>query len=578
MDPNPDANLPGRVPVTMPERKQASRTLKEILELNAELHTRLREAEETIRAIQKGAVDAFVLEESGEHRVYTLQGADRPYRIFVEEMLQGVATLYEDGTIVYCNRPLADLLQVPHEKLLGARLHEFVVSEDRALYDDLLRQAPSGSGRGEARLRRSDGKLIPAYFTFSELPPDSGALFGVLVTDLTSQKHHEQLALAQQALREADRRKNEFLAMLAHELRNPLAPIRNAISILRQKGGSPVRETCEMLERQVGLMVRLVDDLVDVSRITRNKIELRKERIDLEAVVAQAVECTRPLCLSMGHEMAIRLPDEPIVLEGDRIRLTQVFANLLDNACKYMERGGRVSLSADFSPPQGEATGQVVVRIRDEGIGIAADQLARIFDMFAQVDTTLERTKTGLGIGLTLVRKLVEMHGGRIEAHSEGPGKGSEFVVRLAVPAAAPAPARSAAKAQVAAEAKSYRILVADDNRDSAHSLALLLQLMGHETHTAMDGVEAVESAEAIHPDIVLLDIGMPRLNGYDACRRIREQPWSRSMKLIAQTGWGQEEDRRRTEEAGFDGHLIKPVDPEVLLKLVATLLAPTER
>ncbi len=561
-----------------PETKgSASMTLEELEARNAELVALLHEADETIQAIQKGAVDAFVLEELGKHRVYTLEGADRPYRIFVEEMLQGVATLHDDGTIVYCNRRLAELLQVPHEKLTGCTLLEFVLAEDRLLYDDLLRQIPSGSGRGEVRLRCPDGRLIPVYLTFNELPPDCGALIGVFVTDLTSQKHHEQLAIAQEALREADRRKNEFLAMLAHELRNPLAPIRNAISILRQRGGETVQETCGMLERQVGSMVRLVDDLVDVSRITRNKIELRKERVELAAVVEQALECTRPVCASMGHEMTVRLPEEPVVLEGDPIRLTQVFANLLDNACKYMERGGRIELSGELSRPGGGAPDELVVRVRDHGIGIAAEQLSRIFDMFAQVDTSLERAKSGLGIGLTLVRNLVEMHGGSIEARSDGPGKGSEFVVRLPV-TAEPALERAPDKKAVPADARSYRILVADDNRDSAHSLALLLKLMGHETHTAMDGIDALEKAEAIHPDVVLLDIGMPRLNGYDACRRIREQPWSRSMMLIAQTGWGQEEDRRRTEEAGFHGHLIKPVDPDILLRLVASLSAPMER
>ena len=575
MEPNPEPITRNPSPVTTrASEERAPRSVEELEALNADLVRRLHEAEETVLAIQKGAVDAFVMEEADSHRVYTLEGADRPYRIFVEEMQQGVATLHVDGTIVYCNRRLAELLQVPHEKLVGSALVDFVVAEDRPVYEDLLRQAPS-DGHGEARLQRPDGGLIPAYLAFSKLAPDSGAMTGVFVTDLTSEKNHQQLAIAQQALRDADRRKDEFLAMLAHELRNPLAPIRNAISILRQRGGEPVQETCEMLERQVSLMVRLVDDLVDVSRITRNKIGLRRERVELAAVVEQAVECVRPVCASLGHEVTVLLPEEPVVLEGDPIRLTQVFANLLDNACKYMERGGRISLSAELAPPRGETAGEVAVRVRDQGIGIAPDQLSRIFDMFAQIDTSLERAKSGLGIGLTLVKSLVELHGGAIEAHSEGPDKGSEFVVRLPV-CGAPLPRREPETAAVP-ETRSYRILVADDNRDSAQSLALLLKLMGHETHTAMDGVEAVEAAETLHPDVVLLDIGMPRLNGYDACRRIREQPWSRSMTLIAQTGWGQEEDRRRTKEAGFDGHLIKPVDPDVLLKLVASLSAPTE-
>ena len=550
--------------------KQVQRLQAEVAQLSA----RLVEAEETIYAIENGLVDAFVLGDSGESKVYTLEGADRPYRLFVEQVQQGVATLHDDGTIVYCNLRVADLLKVPHEKVIGAALKDFIDPADHPIYEALLAQGRTASGQGEARLVPSEGKPVSVLLNFSVLPKDCGALIGVFITDLTFQKYHETLAAAQRTLQEADRRKNEFLALLAHELRNPLATIRNAVSIMRKTRGdaASIDSTCGMLERQVSHMVRLVDDLLDVSRITRNKIELRKEKVDLNSVIAGALEIIRPVCKNLRHELEVALPSAPVHLYGDPVRLTQVFANLLDNACKYMEEGGHVSVRIE-APGAGEGpAGDVVIRIKDRGIGIAPDQLSRIFDMFAQVDTSLERPRGGLGIGLTLVASLVELHGGRVEAHSDGPGKGSEFVVRL--PAHTESTDEAPSRSKETRTGRRYRILVVDDNRDSVESLALLLKLMGHETHTALDGEQAVEAASKIRPDVVLLDLGMPKMNGYDACRLIRAESWAKTMTLLAQTGWGQEEDRRRTEEAGFDGHLVKPVDPDALLSLIASLEA----
>jgi CheY-like chemotaxis protein/two-component sensor histidine kinase len=315
-------------------------------------------------------------------------------------------------------------------------------------------------------------------------------------------------------------------------------------------------------------MVRLVDDLLDISRIARNKIELRVEKLDLASILAQAVECARPALSSLQHEIHVAAPDEPIYVDGDPVRLTQVFANLLDNACKYMDRGGRIVVATEIGPERHDGRHEVIVRVRDEGVGIAADQLDRIFELFTQIDASLERSRSGLGIGLTLVTSLVELHGGRVEAHSAGPGRGSEFSVIL--PRAAGESRERPLPETEAAPRNRYRILVVDDNRDSAQSLAAVLQLMGHETHTAFDGAQAVAAAGSIGPDAVLLDLGMPVLNGYDACREIRKQPWSKQMILIAQTGWGQDEDRRRTEEVGFDGHLVKPINPEALLKMLS--------
>jgi CheY-like chemotaxis protein/two-component sensor histidine kinase len=354
---------------------------------------------------------------------------------------------------------------------------------------------------------------------------------------------------------------------LAHELRNPLAPIRNSLQVMRLAGGGS--ETVEkarcVVERQLEQLVRLVDDLLDVSRITTGKVVLRRERVRLAAVVESAVETSRPLVEQMGHGLTVTLPEQQLVVDADPTRLAQVFVNLLNNAAKSTERGGHVWLTAER---QGS---DAVVSVRDTGVGIAADQLPRIFDMFSQVARSLERSQGGLGIGLTLVRRLVEMHDGRIEARSEGPGRGSEFVVRLpvVVEASVPPPAE---RPEPAAPKSSLRILIVDDNRDGADSLGMMLRMMGNDTRTAYDGQEGVDVAGEFRPDVILLDIGLPRLNGYEACRRIRGQPWGAGVVLIAVTGWGQEEDRRRSHEAGFDKHMVKPVDPTALMKLLAEL------
>jgi PAS domain S-box-containing protein len=377
-----------------------------------------------------------------------------------------------------------------------------------------------------------------------------------------------ELKKAEQALLEADRRKDEFLATLAHELRNPLAPLRTGLQVMRLARGdrATVEQVQGMMERQLAQMVRLIDDLLDVSRITRGKLEIRKERVELAAVVSSAVETGRPLTEEMGQELTVTLPKQPILLEADLTRLAQVFANLLTNAAKYTDRGGRIWLTAER---QG---GEVVVTVKDTGIGISPEHLPRLFQMFSQVERSLERSQGGLGIGLTLVKRLVEMHGGKVEVRSEGPGKGAEFVVRLPVAAGASGGQAENGEGGPAAPKSSLRILVVDDNRDGADSLATMLRLMGHDTRTAYDGQEGVEAAGTFHPEVVLLDIGLPRLDGYQACRRIREQAGGRQVVLVAITGWGQGEDKRRAAEAGFNHHLTKPVDPADLEKLLSGL------
>jgi PAS domain S-box-containing protein len=374
---------------------------------------------------------------------------------------------------------------------------------------------------------------------------------------------------AEEALREADRRKDEFLATLAHELRNPLAPMRNALQVIQLAGNNSeaIGQARAMMERQMRHMVRLVDDLLDVSRITRGKMELRKQRVDLAAVLRSAVETSRPLIESAEHQLTVELPTQPVIVDGDPVRLAQIFSNLLNNAAKYTERGGKIWLTAER---QGS---DAVVSVRDTGLGIPKEMLNKVFELFTQVDRTLEKAQGGLGIGLSLVRRLTEMHGGSVEVRSDGFGKGSEFIVRL--PAVLFAPTRDENGAAREANASPRRrILVVDDNRDSAISLGMMLQLMDNEVRTAHDGLEAVQAAEVFVPDVVLLDIGLPKLNGYEAARRIREHEWGRDMVLIAVTGWGQEDDKRRSKEAGFNFHMVKPVEPAALERLLAGLLS----
>jgi signal transduction histidine kinase/CheY-like chemotaxis protein len=378
------------------------------------------------------------------------------------------------------------------------------------------------------------------------------------------------LRRANQALREADRRKDEFLATLAHELRNPLAPIRNSLQILKMQQVDPAtaQQSRDVMERQVQHMVRLVDDLLDVSRVMRGKVELRKEPVELATIVARAVETAQSLIDAQGHRLDISLPSESLRLDADLIRLAQVFGNLLTNAAKYTQANGHIWLTAH------REGNQAVLRIRDNGIGLAPDVLPHVFELFVQADHSSTKAQGGLGIGLTIVKNLVELHGGSASVRSEGLGKGCEFEVRLPLLLATGRQPQLAPTAAVHQRPTSsgHRLLVVDDNRDAATSLAMLLRLEGHEVQTAHDGMSALELAKSYGPELILLDIGMPGMDGYEVARRIRQQPKLENVVLAALTGWGQEGDRQRTAEAGFDHHLVKPVEPAVLQKLVAQL------
>jgi PAS domain S-box-containing protein len=374
-----------------------------------------------------------------------------------------------------------------------------------------------------------------------------------------------------QALRETDRRKDEFLATLAHELRNPLAPIRNSLQILKMPrlDAETVARSRDMMERQVQHLVRLVDDLLDVSRVMRGKIELRRECVELASIVAGAVETVQPLIDAQDHQLLVRLPSESVPIDADPVRLAQVVGNLLTNAAKYTEPGGRIELTAQRDG------GVAVLRIRDNGIGIAPDMLPRIFELFVQAAHGTTRTQGGLGIGLTLVKNLVEMHDGTVEARSEGLGKGSEFVVRLPISAQPRAEDHEREVGRRGLQPLSpsgYRLLIVDDNQDAANSLAALLRLQGHEVRVAFSGIAALEIAKTYAPDLVFLDIGMPSMDGYEVARQLRQQPGLEDSILVALTGWGQREDRRRTAEAGFNHHLVKPPDPNTVANVLAEL------
>jgi PAS domain S-box-containing protein len=427
----------------------------------------------------------------------------------------------------------------------------------------------------EHRLRRADGEYRWHLSRALPLRDETGRVLMWVGsnTDIHEPRQTtDKLRQLAAELSEADRKKDEFLATLAHELRSPLAPIRNGLQLMRLAGREPalVEQARAMMERQLTQLVRLVDDLMDVSCIARGRLELRKDFVQLSAVINSAVEASRPLIEEMGHELAVTLPMQPVVLVADLARLAQVFMNLLTNAAKYTDRQGQIWLTAE---QQGS---DVVVSVKDTGIGIDADQLSSIFGMFAQVDRSLEKAQGGLGIGLTLVRRLVEMHGGTVEARSDGLGQGSVFLVRLPVVEAVGS--QTASGDEPAPLQSSLRILIVDDNQDGADSLAMMLQVLGNETRTAYDGQQGIEVAEEFRPDVILLDLRLPKLNGYEACGRIREQPWAKGVVLIAVTGWGQEDDHRRSHEAGFDYHLVKPVDPQALMKLLAGLSDATKR
>ena len=497
---------------------------------------------------------------------------------------QKLVTLVENSTDFICMSDLegvpffvnrAGLFMVGLEDMEQARrthIRDFFFPEDqqRVMGQFLPSVAHMGHGEIDVRFRhfRTGQALWMAYKVLA-LTDASGrtVAFATVSREVTERRRLEDNLRSLAAdLSEADRRKNEFLATLAHELRNPLAPLANMLEVLKRGGGREdvTRRALDTMDRQLGHLVRLVDDLLDLSRITHNRLELRPARLELAPVLHQAVQASRLLADSAGHEVQVSMPAPPIYLRADAVRLSQVFGNLLNNACKYTAPGGKIDVTVRR---EGD---EAVVSVRDTGTGIPPDKLDSIFEMFNQVERPLERLQSGLGIGLTLVKRLVEMHGGSVEARSGGEGRGSEFVVTLPTVGHEVEQAVEEPPAASQEPAHACRILVVDDNVDAASSLVMLLQLGGNEARMVHNGEDVLQAVEELRPELVLLDIGLPEMNGYDVCRHLRERPEGREMLIVALTGWGQEEDRRKSQEAGFDGHLVKPVDYPALMALLA--------
>ena len=473
-----------------------------------------------------------------------------------------------DGLVTSWNAAAERLFGYTAHEMIGQSVLKLIPLERRAEEHMILSRLRRGERLEsyETERLRKDGSRVEVSLTISPVLDASGRVIGAskIARDISAVRTADrELRRSAEALRAASQRKDEFLAVLAHELRNPLAPIANTLEALRI-GGIDQQMASELLavaHRQLQHLVRLVDDLMEVSRITRDSIELRKELLPLQAAVQSAIEISQALIAERKHRLEVDLQPDRLLVQGDRTRLTQVVANLLNNAAKYTPEGGRIRVrltrEGDFA----------VVRVSDNGAGIPPDMLARVFEMFTRLDRALERTQGGLGIGLALVQRLAQLHGGSVEAHSDGLGRGSEFVVRL--PLATEKPLEESRAKQVTVP-PGCRVLIADDNRDAARVLSLLLRTLGQDVHVAHDGEQAIEKARELKPDVLLLDLGMPVLSGYEAARRIRREPWGKDLVLVAVTGWGQEHDKQRTKAAGFDHHLVKPVTAAILKELLA--------
>ncbi|CAG1012489.1 two-component system, OmpR family, sensor histidine kinase VicK [Burkholderiaceae bacterium] len=505
-----------------------------------------------------------------------LRLAEERVRSVVDHVIDGIITIDAAGRVESFNPAAEKLFGYRRDEVLGRNVNMLMPPPYHGEHDGYLANYLStgkpkiiGIGR-EVVGRRKDGSTFPMELAVSEFHIEHGRYFTGIVRDITQRKElerelHERMA----ELAEADRQKNDFLAMLAHELRNPLAPMRNSLYLLNSaKSDEASRNRArDILERQMQHIVRLVDDLLDVSRIGRGMIELRREIIDIQEALSRGVETAQPTIEAHGHQLRISLPEAALWIDGDLVRLGQVIANLLTNAAKYTSGPGTIDVTVSRD---GDAA---VISVRDAGIGIAPEMLPRVFDLFVQADRSLARSQGGLGIGLTLVRRLVALHGGSVSAHSEGLGHGSEFIVRL--PAASAPPKRRAATAAslhstAATGAARQRVLVVDDNVDAADSIVLILQAAGCDVKCAYDGPSALLQAKAYQPDVVVLDIGLPGMSGYEVARQLREQAEFAKTPLVAVTGYGQADDRRRSREAGFDYHMTKPVDPERLKHFIA--------
>lgn len=524
-------------------------------ERRAALVARLAEAEETLRALREGEVDALVVQGSTDGKgdqVYTLHGAEEPYRNFVEQMREGAVVLTKSGDILYSNARFAALVGEPLELVVGGRIDRFMADAD---WSDLTALLSSGTGTRRSRLVSPHGGTIEVYLSLTTTVSKDSDNLSLIVTDLS------ELLEARSDRDRAERdshTKNEFLVMLAHELRNPLGAIRTALHVI-DTGPREDHATTRargVIARQVGHLSHLIDDLLDVERFASGKIRLDPRPLDMAEAVERAVSSFTE---DAGLDRRFEISTESIWVHGDAVRLEQVLANLVTNAVKYSPPGAliRVSLRRDGN--------DAVLRVDDEGFGIASDLLPSIFDMFVQGPHTLDCAQGGLGIGLTLVRRLIELHGGTVAASSAGAGLGSTFIVRL--PRVPEAEATVGVPSSLS-RASRKRVLLIEDSRDAREMFRMMLELAGHTVYDAADGVRGLALLETEHPEVAIIDIGLPGLDGYQVARRIRERPNGRAMLLLALTGYGAPGDFARSAEAGFDHHLVKPVDPSELARL----------
>lgn len=549
--------------------RQENLRLRSVVEV---LRSRLKEPEDIIRAIRMGEVDALVVEQGGQEAIYAIQQYDAVYRgVFEESFAYGVWLASADGKPLYVSRSFLDLLHSSLREIQEKGVFHFLPRETRERFarDWAHCLRTGGACDFEYTVRLADGseRSIWTHGVLGETKEGLRCWAGVNLDVTERVKTRDELRVKTDALLEADQRKDQFLALLGHELRNPLAAIQNGLHILRlrQSEEPGAREVQQLVEAQVHHLARMVDDLLDVSRITAGKIQLRRERVDLADVIRGAAASVRGLIEEQQHSLTVSVPSSKVYVEADPTRLEQVIVNLLTNAAKFTKPGSRINVTA------GREGADAVVRVRDNGVGIRPDMLAKIFELFVQDSQQLDRPQGGLGIGLTLVRQLVRMHGGTVTALSDGPGKGSEFVVRLpALAEVADAPRTPILDGAIPGTRR--RVLVAEDSKDAARILQMLLGFWGHEVRVVHDGPSVLTACPQYHPEVLLLDIGLPGMNGYDVARELVKQPGAERPLIVAMTGYGQEEDRQRALEAGCDLHMTKPVDPGRLQAFLASM------
>ena len=520
----------------------------------AELSARLEEAEETLRAVRAGEIDAFIVQGPRGEQVYSLHSAEQPYRTLVEEMQEGAAILTLAGDILYCNRQFSTLVGIALEDGIGGPLDRFLNVADRALFATLRK---AGCGKCRARLKNTDGRVIDVCLSLSTSRADEETeRLNLIVTDLSALLDAQS---GRDRAEQENQAKDEFMAMLAHELRNPLSAISAAVQVLEASNGqdAPALRARSIIGRQVHHLARLVDDLLDVSRVITGKIALDRCAIDFAELVHRA----EAVCGERRHGQQLEVSAQPVWIEGDLVRLEQIVNNIVGNAVKYTPAGGsiRVRVAVEGS--------DAVLRVEDNGFGIAPELLPRVFDLFVQGERTLDRAQGGLGIGLTLVRRLVELHGGTVAAASEGPGCGSVFTVRL--PKVSMPMSIQPSATPDHCNGSSRRVLLIEDNHDAREMFRMMLELAGHEVLEASDGLAGLELLKAKHPDVAVIDVGLPGLNGYEIARRFRAEPDSDDVMLVALTGYGTPDARERSRQAGFDHHLIKPVSAEALQEIL---------